>query len=147
MPKFNPRRPSVMKHKFSEIPKPNVPRSQFDRSHGYKTTFDGGYLIPIFLDEVYPGDTHSLRGNFFARMNTPIHPIMDNLYFETFFFFVPNRLVWNNWQKFQGEQQNPGDSIDFLVPTITETPAEASLADYYGLPVRGVEITDRKSVV
>ncbi|QXP08054.1 MAG: major capsid protein [Arizlama microvirus] len=128
---------SVMTHQFAQVPKAEIQRSAFDRSHGFKTTFDSGALIPIFVDEVLPGDTFRLHGTYFARMATPITPIMDNLFLDTFWFFVPNRLVWNNWQKFMGEQTDPGDSVDYLVPTM-ESPvngyAVGSLSDYFGLP-------------
>ena len=127
---------SVMKHQFSQVPKATIPRSSFDRSHGVKSTFDAGLLIPIYVDEAVPGDTFSVRLNAFARMATPIHPIMDNLFMETFFFAIPNRLVWSNWQRFMGEQLNPGDSTDFTVPRMQPTTtAEGSLADYFGLPI------------
>ena len=128
---------SVMKHQFSRVPQAQIPRSQFDRSHGYKTTFDAGLLIPCFVDEVLPGDTMNLRMNALCRMATPIFPIMDNIFLETFFFFVPNRLVWDNWQKFNGEQDNPGDSTDFVVPKLAApvTVTEQSLPNYFGLPI------------
>ena len=87
---------SVMSHQFSQVPKADIPRSQFDRSHGLKTAFDAGYLIPIYVDEALPGDTFNLRMSAFARMSTPLYPIMDNLFMETFFFAVPIRLIWNN---------------------------------------------------
>ena len=109
---------SVMAHQFSEVPKAEIPRSSFDRSHGVTTAFDAGYLVPIFVDEALPGDTFNLNMTGFARMATPINPIMDNLYMETFFFSVPVRLLWDNWKKFHGEQTNPGDSIDYTVPTM-----------------------------
>ena len=131
---------SVMKHAFSKIPKVDVPRSSFNRSHGYKTTFDAGKLIPFFVDEALPGDTFNLKANVFARLATPIAPIMDNMYLDTFFFAVPNRLIWDNFQKFMGEQVNPDDSIDYLVPTMTSTAttgyAEQSIHDYFGLPTK-----------
>lgn len=109
---------SVMNHNFSMIPRADIPRSSFDRSHGYKTTFDAGYLVPFYVDEALPGDTFKLDLNMFCRLATPIVPFMDNLFLETFFFAVPIRLIWDNWQKFNGEQENPGDSTDFLVPQI-----------------------------
>ena len=96
-----------MQHKFSEVPKVGTPRSSFDRSHTTKHTFDGGYLVPIFCDEVIPGDTINLNMAGFARLATPINPIMDDLHMETFFFEVPKRLLWDNWKKFNGEQDNP----------------------------------------
>ena len=108
-----------MVHQFSQVPKANIPRSSFDRSHGLKTTFDAGFLVPIFVDEAVPGDTFSLSMTAFARMATPVKPIMDNLFMETFFFAVPKRLLWSNWNRFMGERVNPDDSIDYTVPQIT----------------------------
>lgn len=122
-------------HLFSQIPSTQIPRSVFDRSHGYKTTFDSGYLVPFYVDEVLPGDSFKLTATLFARLTTPIVPFMDNLYLETFFFFVPNRLVWDNWQKFNGEQKNPDDRTDFLIPTVSGTNVKnQTLWDYFGLP-------------
>lgn len=122
-------------HLFSQIPSTQIPRSVFDRSHGYKTTFDSGYLVPFYVDEVLPGDSFKLKATLFARLATPIVPFMDNLYLETFFFFVPNRLVWDNWQKFNGEQKKPTDSTDFLIPTVSGTNVQnQTLWDYFGLP-------------
>jgi len=126
--------PSVMQHKFSEVPRAEIPRSSFDRSHGVKTTFDGGWLIPILVDEALPGDTFNLEMTGFARLATPIYPLMDNLFMDTFFFAVPNRLLWDNWEKFCGAQTDPGDSTDFTVPTVTDTFAENTLGDYFGIP-------------
>lgn len=131
---------SVMKHDFSQVPKAEIPRSQFDRSHGHKTTFDSGYLVPVFIDEALPGDTFNLKMSSFARLSTPLKPVMDNLYLDTFFFAVPYRLVWANWQKFNGEQKNPGDSTSYLVPNMvspTGGPAVGSLSDYFGIPTAG----------
>ncbi|AXH76690.1 MAG: major capsid protein [Microviridae sp.] len=128
---------SVMKHDFSKVPDATIERSSFDRSHGFKTTFNAGELIPIFVDEALPGDTFNLSLAAFGRLATPLHPFMDNLFFETFFFAVPNRLLWENWQRFNGEQDNPADSTDFLVPTM-DAPLggyqAGSLADYMGIP-------------
>ncbi len=131
-------RKSVMGHKFSEVPKAEIPRSSFDRSHGHKTAFDAGLLIPIFCDEALPGDTFNLNMTAFARLATPIFPIMDNMFMETFFFAVPNRLLWTNWQKFCGEQTDPGDSIDFTIPQLLiHTITTGDLGDYLGLPLGG----------
>jgi len=135
---------SVSQSHFAVAPSANIQRSSFDRSHGFKTTMDAGGLIPIFVDEALPGDTFNLRASFFARMNTPITPIMDNAYFETFFFEVPVRQVWDNWEKFNGAQDNPGDSTDFLIPTITSPVggyAVESIYDYMGIPpsIAGIE--------
>jgi len=130
----------VSPHNFSQVPKVSIPRSSFDRSHQVKTTFDAGYLIPVFVDEVLPGDTMSLSMTSFSRLTTPVFPIMDNLHLDYFFFFVPNRLVWSNWQKFMGEQDNPDDSTDYIVPTMTSTAvtgyANQSLHDYLGIPTQ-----------
>lgn len=129
---------SVMKHNFSQVPKADIPRSSFNRTHGYKTTFDAGYLVPIFVDEALPGDTFNLKLQQFARLATPLTPFMDNMFCDTFFFAVPYRLVWDNWQKFNGEQVDPGDSTDFIIPTMVSPDTTGyvvgSLSDYFGLP-------------
>lgn len=120
----------------SQVPRADINRSTFNRSHGLKTTFDCDKLVPILVDEVLPGDTHKLNTNIFARLATPINPIMDNMYLDTFYFFVPMRLVWDNYAKFFGEQTNPGDSTDYVIPK-TELDATGSsigsLADYFGI--------------
>lgn len=132
------RNPSVMKHSFSQVPKAEIPRSSFDRSHGHKTTFNAGFLVPILVDEVLPGDTFKSTMTGFARLATPIFPIMDNLFMDTHFFAVPIRLIWDNWAKFNGEQTDPGDSTDFVVPQMISPSATgytvASLSDYLGIP-------------
>lgn len=129
---------SVMTHMFSQVPQVQIPRSSFDRSCSYKTTFDSGYLVPFFCDEVLPGDTFNMRVTTFARLSTPLHPVMDNMYCDIFFFFVPNRLVWTHWVNMMGEQANPTDSTSYIIPTQT-APAggysNGSLQDYFGLPV------------
>ncbi len=139
---------SVMKHDFSRAPQADIQRSSFDRSHGVKTTFDAGYLIPILLDEALPGDTFNVRMTGFARMATPINPIMDNLFMETFFFSVPVRQLWENFRKFCGEQVDPGDSIDFSIPHLSggRTFAEGSLEDYFGLPTQVANITSQNLI-
>lgn len=131
--------PSSMaaQHNFAQVPRAEIPRSKFDRSCGTKTTFDSGYLVPVFLDEALPGDTFNLSMTAFARLATPIRPFMDNLYLDSFFFAVPIRLVWSNFKKFMGEQINPGDSTSYLVPQMV-APAGGhlvgSLSDYFGIP-------------
>jgi hypothetical protein len=131
---------SVMSHAFSRVPNVTTPRSSFDRSHGHKSTFDAGYLVPILVDEALPGDTFNCRMTGFARMSTPIYPVMDNMFMETHFFAVPIRLLWDNWKKFNGQQDNPGDSIDFLIPTMSATAgtgySNESLHDYLGIPTQ-----------
>jgi hypothetical protein len=136
--------PGLMNHTFSNVPRAEIPRAQFNRSHGYKTTFDSGYLVPVFVDEALPGDTFNCRMTAFTRMATPLHPFMDNLYLDTFFFAVPVRLVFDNWQKMMGEQVNPGDSTDYLTPTMTSPSGGhlvGSLSDYMGIPTEVSNLT------
>ena len=130
----------VRGHRFSDAPAMYMRRTKFDRSHVYKTTFNSGKLIPVFVDEVLPGDTTRMSVNYFARLATPIKPIMDNIYLDWFFFFVPNRLVWEHWQNFCFEQEDPDDSTDYVIPTVAATGNSnnayvGSLWDYFGLPV------------
>lgn len=124
--------------RFGAVPDIRIERSVFDRSHGYKTTFDSGYLVPYFVDEVLPGDTYNYRASLFARLSTPLKPVMDNMRLTTFHFFVPYRLLWTNWEKFCGAQTNPGDSISFTIPTVQVSASGGatvgSLWDYFGLP-------------
>ena len=127
--------PTTLSKDFSRSPRANIQRSTFNRDHGLKTTINGGYLYPIFYDEYLPGDTFQMDANGFGRLATPINPFMDNLYVQTFFFSVPFRIIWDNWEKFMGEQINPGDSIDYSTPQIQGvTVAEETLFDYFGLP-------------
>ena len=142
------RNKSVSSHSFAMVPKADIPRSSFDTQYAHKTTFDAGYLVPIYCDEVLPGDMRNVKATMFARLATPLFPVMDNLHLDTFFFFVPNRLVWTNWVKFMGEQTNPGDSISYVVPQITSTAggyAVGSLFDHFGLPTAG-QITGSNTV-
>jgi len=130
----------VRGHRFSDAPAMYMRRTKFDRSHVYKTTFNSGKLIPVFVDEVLPGDTTRMSINYFARLATPIKPIMDNIYLDWFFFFVPNRLVWDHWQNFCFEQEDPDDSTDYVIPTVTaaanvDNNYVGSLWDYFGLPI------------
>lgn len=131
---------SVNVHDFAMVLRADIPRSGFRIESSYKSTFDAGYLIPIYLEEVYPGDTFNLKATLFARLATPIVPIVDNMTLESFFFFVPNRLLWNNWQRFMGQQDNPTDSIDYLIPQIQSATGGyqvGSIYDYLGLPTVG----------
>ena len=121
------RLPSTMNQRFSHIPKANIPRSSFDRTHGLKTTFDFDYLIPIFIDEALPGDTFNVDMSFLARLATPQVPIMDNMFMDFFFFAVPNRLLWDKWGRFLGAQDNPTDSTDYEVPYM-DSPSEIGRA-------------------
>lgn len=135
------RRIRVKGHRFSDAPAMYMRRTKFDRSHVYKTTFDSGKLIPVFVDEVLPGDTCRLNVRYFSRLATPVKPIMDNIYLDWFFFFVPNRLVWNHWQNFCFEQEDPDDPTDYVCPTTSLVGKSndtlhgvGTLWDYFGLP-------------
>lgn len=100
---------------------------------------NAGWLVPIYVEEALPGDTFNVKTNIFARFATLLRPIMDNMFLDVHYFSVPNRLVWDNWQKFNGEQKNPGDSTNFLVPTITSPEAgygEATIYDFMGIPTK-----------
>lgn len=127
-----------VQHLFSQVPTAQIPRSKFNRSHGLKTTFDSGYLVPIFVDEVLPGDTFTMDCTLFSRVATLISPIMDNMYLDTFWFYVPERLLFEHFQAMCGEQDSPTDSTDYLFPTVTAPATKGfevgSIADYFGLP-------------
>ena len=134
------RNKSVNVHQFAMVPKAEIPRSSFNIQKTHKTTFDAGYLVPVYVDEVLPGDTFRVSMTAFARLATPLYPVMDNLHLDSFFFFVPNRLVWDNWVKFMGEQDNPADSISYVVPTVTSAASGfpvGTVFDYMGLPTVG----------
>lgn len=143
------RNKSVNVHQFAMIPRADIPRSTFDSQKAYKTTFDAGFLVPVYVDEILPGDTVRLNMTSFTRLATPLFPIMDNMHLDSFFFFVPNRLVWDNWQKFMGERSpNPDSSIDYVIPTCTSPAggyAVNSLQDYMGIPTAG-QITGANTV-
>lgn len=132
--------PSIMAHSFSRVPgNQDLQRSSFDRSHTHKTTGDAGYLYPIFVDEAYPGDTYNLHASVVARLATPKFPLMENLFLDTFWFFVPNRILWTNWERSQGAQDDPADTIDYEVPIISVasegiTVTSGDIFDYFGLP-------------
>lgn len=121
---------------FVELPKAQIPRSVFTRSHSYKTAMPVSKLVPFFVDEVLPGDTFNLKTTILARLSTPIVPFMDNLYLRTFFFFVPNRLIWEHWEAMNGDQRSgPTASTDYLVPQATiNNLAIGTLGDFLGLP-------------
>lgn len=130
----------IATHDFSMIPKADIPRSLFKMRHTHKTTFDAGLLVPVYCEEVLPGD--SFRGvmHAIARLVTPITPFMDDLTLESFFFFCSNRIVFDNWVKLQGERRNPADTISYLTPVMTSPVggyAANTLQDYFGLPTVG----------
>lgn len=133
--------PSNQSH-FASVPHAEIERSTFDRSHAHKTTFDGGYLIPVYVDEVLPGDTFTMQSTAFARLATPLKPVMDNIYLDTHYFFVPYRLCWDNWQRFMGERKDPTDTSgdDLTIPQAIVTEDELGpnmLAQYMGIPFTG----------
>ncbi len=123
-------------HQFSQVPRADIARSSFNLSHGLKTAFDVDGLYPILVMDIIPGDTFNLKAHFFMRLATPLHPILDNMYCETFWFFVPYRLLWDNFEKFHGAQDDPGDSISFTIPVLNNAAAAdlGDLADYMGIP-------------
>jgi len=123
-------------HSFSQIPDVHIGRSSFDRSYTVKDTLDFDYLYPFYVDEIIPGDTFNVTVNAFCRLATQIVPVLDNLYADYHFFFVPNRLTWANWEKFNGAQDNPGDSTSYTVPIMTPGAAFSvgSIFDKFGLP-------------
>lgn len=131
--------------RFSQIPQASISRSKFTRNFTHKTSFNAGKLIPIFVDEMLPGDTFSLDTSFFARMSTPIFPVMDNAYLDYYYFFVPNRLVWEHWQEFMGENTSApwSQTTEYVIPQVSysgntlegsEGFAPGSVADYMGIP-------------
>lgn len=126
-------------HNFARIPNSSVPRSTFNRSCGVKTTFDFGELIPIFVDEALPGDTMQMTATMFGRLATQLKPVMDNMFMDVHFWYVPYRIIWDNWQGFMGERVNPDDDpTGFLIPEVTVPPSvgfgQGSLYDYLGVP-------------
>jgi len=122
-------------HSFAKVPQVNMSRSKFDRSYTTKDTVNFDYLHPILVQEIIPGDTINLNVQSFMRLAPQVVPLLDNMYVDYFFFFVPNRLVWENWEKFNGAQTNPGDSTDYLVPVLnTITTGPGSVADAFGIP-------------
>jgi len=117
------------------VPRADIPRSSFKIETAHKTTFDAGYLVPVYVEEILPGDTYKLKMTAFCRMATPLFPVMDNLYLDSFFFFVPARILWTNFERFMGSQTDPGDSISYTIPVCQPTTGYPtnSLQDYLGL--------------
>ena len=126
-------------HVFSQAPMVKVPRSMFKRNHNLKTTIGVDYLYPIYVDEALPGDTFIMNGSFFGRLSTPLAPLMDNLYLDTFFFAVPIRLIDDNFRKLMGERPFGDTTTQYLVPQLSGTVTAGSLSDYLGIPT-GVNI-------
>lgn len=130
---------------FSKVPAADIPRSRFDRSHGHKTTMDAMHIVPVYCDEVLPGDTFTMKTTAFGRFATPLKPIMDNLYLDIHYFYVPNRLVWDRWQEFMGERMDsdadfsslvvPKANIDLSVGLTDPVFGIPRLAPYFGIPI------------
>lgn len=125
-------------HSFAQIPDVKMARSQFDRSFTIKDTFNFDYLVPIFVDEVLPGDTAKVNMSVFARLATQIVPIMDNVQIDFHFFYCPNRIVWSNWERFNGAKDNPDDTTTYILPQLDAFPAGGpevdTIYDKMGLP-------------
>lgn len=123
---------------FAKVPGPDIQRSRLDRSRKLTTAFDAAWLVPNFVDEVIPGDTYTFRRTHFARVATPLHPVLDDMHVDDFYFFIPLRLLWTNFKRFMGEEDTPGDYIERTMP-VCESPvstgyAVGSLQDYMGIP-------------
>lgn len=142
---------------FAEQPGVNIKRSTFPLNHTHKTTFNTGELVPILVQEILPGDTFKVNTNYVVRMTTPIKPVMDNAYMDIYFFYVPNRLVWDHWKEFMGENTEGAwddDETEYQIPTRMVTPEQSSpshvddttykkgsVADHMGLPINtGMEV-------
>lgn len=127
---------------FSKLPKLDIARSVFDRSHQVKTTFNVGKLIPFLADEYLPGDTFSVDTAIVARTSTMIKPVMDNMYLDIFYFAVPNRLVWEHWEEFNGENNSSPwtQPTEYTIPQTTSPSStgwtEHTIADYFGIPTK-----------
>ena len=128
---------SVMQnHEFNQVPQQKLPRSVFNRNSTVKMAFNHGELVPFFVDEIIPGDSFKVDISMFTRLATPLFPIMDNIKLDVYGFFCPSRILWDNFEKFQGAQDNPGDSIDYNLPTVdVSSMTTESIADYMGIPV------------
>lgn len=140
---------SVMKHNFGHTPSVDIPRSSFFMPSGRKMTFEADLLYPLYVFDVIPGDTLNLNCHFHVKLASPtLYPLMDNLHISTFWFFVPYRILWTNWEKFMGAQVNPADSIDYTVPALgDETTFNVTTGNaifhYMGLPwVSSCDLTE-----
>lgn len=121
--------------RFSLAPQASIERSRFDRSHSHKTTFDAGKLVPIYCEEVLPGDTVTLDLSTVCRMSTPMYPVMDNAYLDVHWFFVPYRLVWSHWREFCGENTDPwAQETEYEIPHAVVIPVFGGFWDHIGVP-------------
>lgn len=137
---YFPQRRLVSQEDASLIEDATVPRSKFIGAWTRKTTFDAGYLVPFLIEEILPGDHMQYNVTAYVRMSTPLFPLFDTQRIDTFFFFVPNRLVWTNWVRFMGEQDDPADTIAYTIPTVIPIaggPAVGSIYDHMGIPTAG----------
>lgn len=137
---------SSISYDFSRNPLVKCPRSLFDRSHGYKNAIGCDYLHPFYVDEILPGDSFKLRAQFLLRFNDLLCPFMDNLRISTYYFYVPSRLVWDNFKRFMGEQKNPGDSTDFTIPVIKLAKTDLTPTSIYsdlGIPLANQLANDK----
>lgn len=135
---------SNKQHNFANA-QPSVARerSTIDRPSRTNTTIDAGWIYPVNVDEVLPGDTFRNRYHCYGRLATPLRPFMDNLWLDTFVFFVPHRLVWDNWAHFQGAKDNPDDTTTYTIPQLEvgggSTIGALKMADYFGLPTQATD--------
>nr|WNN13436.1 MAG: major capsid protein [Microviridae sp.] len=132
---------------FSQLPNVSIGRSRFDRSASVKTSFNVGRLIPFYVDEVLPGDTFKVKTSKVVRMQPLVAPIMDNVYLDTYYFFVPNRLVWSHWRELMGENTESAwvPETEYNVPQVTSPTggwSVGTIADYMGIPtgVQGLSV-------
>lgn len=126
---------------FSQIPRANIRRARFKRDYSNITTINEGDIVPIYVDEVLPGDTISLTQNGLIRMATPIYPVMDNCYMDTYYFFVPNRLLWEHWENLMGQNDESywAEKTEYSVPQTTAPSggwSAGTIADYMGIPIK-----------
>lgn len=132
---------------FAVNPQVNIGRSSFKRNSDHKTTFDAGDLIPIYVDEVLPGDTFSMDMSALVRMTTPIFPTMDNAAIDFYFFYTPTRILWEHWKELNGENRQTAwtQKVEYSVPQLTSPPnegwKEGTIADYMGIPTKVANIS------
>uniref|UniRef100_A0AAU8AX54 Major capsid protein n=1 Tax=Dulem virus 117 TaxID=3145594 RepID=A0AAU8AX54_9VIRU len=127
---------------FAQLPTANISRSKFSRDSSLKTSFNVGQVIPIYFDEVLPGDTFQMKTNYVCRMQPLVSSPMDDLWLDVYYFFVPNRLVWDHWEEFMGANKTSAwyPTVEYSIPQLTipsnSSPFYGSLYDYFGLPMR-----------
>ena len=137
----------MIQHQFNQVPVQKKQRSIFNRDRSVKMAFDHGKLTPFLVDEIIPGDSFNVDLSVFTRLATPLFPIMDNIKLDVYGFFCPSRILWDNFEKFQGSRDNPGDSIDYTIPVVdVKTHQTESLSDYFGIPVAPTSRTNAQEV-